>query len=148
MKHGLDTRPVRFWSIQKFLKGLGAVKAAAGTQQRGTLKKTVNLGPAGAFVLEPLLAPVQAVANVFSSADGSDYHVLAQTPGFPLEVPLRATEGGITHLDEYQAYEKRAGEASLRISISRLVLDAIDSNGPPDAAECPVAQDSFRSRPR
>jgi uncharacterized delta-60 repeat protein len=38
-----------------------------------------------------------------------------------------AVKGTVTHLDEYQAYVKQTGDASLRITLSDLRLDTIDS---------------------
>ncbi len=43
----------------------------------------------------------------------------------------------MTHLDEYQAYEKRRGEASLRIRITLALMEAIDANLRPRDSECP-----------
>ena len=55
------------------------------------------------------------------------YSVLAQAPP-PNPMRVGAPKGAITHLDEYQAYEKRAGDASLRVTLSDLLLQTIDDN--------------------
>ena len=48
-----------------------------------------------------------------------------------------AVKGTVTHLDEYQAYEKLTENASLRITISGVFLDTIDDNADLAAWECP-----------
>jgi hypothetical protein len=101
----------------------------------GKLKKTVDIGPA-AFILEPLLAPVRAIAEVLSTADGKDYHVLAQAPVKDPSDPQSAM-GSVTHLDEYQTYKKRSRDASISITISQLLLNAVDDNGSLSDAQCP-----------
>ena len=73
---------------------------------------------------------------MFSSADGAHYSVGVAAP---LLNPHRANspKGGVTHLDEYQAYVKRSGDASLRIAITGAVLEAIDANARVDESQCP-----------
>lgn len=130
----LDSRPVRFWSVLR-MDQVGERKVAGDIQRGGLLKKTVDIGPA-AFILEPILAPARAIADVLSTADGKDYHVLAQAPVKDPDDPHSAI-GSVVHLDEYQTYKKRARDASLSITISRLVLQAVDNNGVFTDAECP-----------
>ncbi|HET7047070.1 MAG TPA: hypothetical protein VFI54_02280 [Solirubrobacteraceae bacterium] len=130
----VDTRPVRSWSVLQ-IRGDTDVKIAGGRQRGGLLKKTIDVGPS-AFLLQPGLGPDRAIASVRSTADGSDYHVLAQSPvkqPFDPHSPL----GSVTHLDESQTYRKRSGDASLTVTISRILLDLIDQNGPLTATECP-----------
>jgi hypothetical protein len=69
---------------------------------------------------------------VFSSASGKTYSVMAQAPSFNPFQP-GSKQGGLTHLDEFQAYERGSGRASLRITISKAFVDAIDANH----ASCP-----------
>ena len=73
---------------------------------------------------------------MFSSADGAHYSVGVAAP---LLNPHRANspKGGVTHLDEYQAYLKRSGDASLRIAITGAILEAIDANARVDESLCP-----------
>ncbi|MFN8519815.1 MAG: Calx-beta domain-containing protein [Chloroflexota bacterium] len=47
------------------------------------------------------------------------------------------SSGTVTHLDEYQAYQKVAGDATLRITLSDLLLQTIDANADTAAWECP-----------
>jgi uncharacterized delta-60 repeat protein len=129
----LDTRPLRSWSVLK-MDQTRETKVAGGRQRGGLLKKTVDIGPA-AFILEPILAPARAIADVLSTADGTDYHVLAQAPVKNPADPQSAM-GAVTHLDEYQTYLKRSGEASLSVTLSRIVLDAVDQNGIESVTEC------------
>ncbi len=127
--------PVRFWSVSQVQQGAGAVEVDHGSQVGGVLQKVDDLGPvAFNFRGTPLFD--HAEGDLFSSADGKRYSVGATAP---LRNPFAANspKGAVTHLDEYQAYEKRSGDASLRIKISQLVLEAIDGNQDPDSSECP-----------
>lgn len=73
---------------------------------------------------------------MFSTASGKTYAVLAQAPFFNPSQP-GFKQGGLTHLDEYQAYEKQSKHASLRVTLSKAVLDAIDANHGLLPSECP-----------
>ena len=73
---------------------------------------------------------------MFSNATGAQYSVLAQAPS-PNPLRSRAPEGGVAHLDEYQAYQKEGDGASLRITLSDLLLQTIDDNNGLGAFECP-----------
>jgi uncharacterized delta-60 repeat protein len=137
-----NSDPVRLWSVSKVEQGVGAVPVQNGSQVGGELYKQV--GPLGdvAFNL-PLPSPYwenlprdDAYGALFSNAKGSQYSVLTQAPSFN---PFRARspKGSITHLDEYQAYVKRAGDASLKITISGVLLRDIDDNNRLAAWECP-----------
>jgi uncharacterized delta-60 repeat protein len=126
--------PVRFWSVSKIEQGAGEVEVDHGAQVGGVLNKVDDLGPvAFNFRGTPLFD--RAEGDLFSSADGKHYAVGVAAP---LRNPHAANsaKGAVTHLDEYQAYEKRTGNASLRITISRLLLEAVDGNPDPDAVEC------------
>jgi len=132
--------PARIWSVSEVQQGAGAVPVSNGAQLGGKLQRMAEIGPV-AFNL-PLHAPYwyflprdHAFGSVFSDADGSQYSVLAQAPTLN---PFRARspKGAVTHLDEYQAYEKRDSDASLRITISDLLLQTIDDNDESAAFEC------------
>src|SRR6478735_1055703 len=135
--------PVRFWKISRIDQGAGAVPVESGAQVGGKLQKTAELGRV-VFNL-PLHAPYwyflprdDAFGSLFSNDDGTQYSVLAQSP-VPNPQRVGAPKGGLTHLDEYQAYEKRDGDASLRITLSDLLLQTIDDNNSLAAWECPPA---------
>src|SRR6478735_3138695 len=127
--------PVRFWSVSQIQQGAGEVEVDHGAQVGGVLQKVDPLGPV-AFNFRGTPRFDHAEADLFSSADGKHYAVGVTAP---LLNPFAANspKGALTHLDEYQAYEKRAGGASLRITISQMLLEAIDANPRPDASECP-----------
>jgi uncharacterized delta-60 repeat protein len=136
-----DSSPLRLWSVSKVEQGVGEVPVNDGAQAGGELFEHVGpLGPV-AFNL-PLPSPYwenlprdDAYGALFSNASGSQYSVLSQAP---LVNPYRARspKGTITHLDEYQAYEKRADDASLKITISGVLLQSIDANADLAAWEC------------
>ena len=66
--------------------------------------------------------------------------MLAQAPSG--NITQRGTPiGGSSHLDQFLAYEKRSDTASLRITISKAVLDAIDANHGLLPSECPPGLD-------
>src|SRR5262249_41756209 len=73
-----------------------------------------------------------------SSADGTRYSVLATAPT-PNPLHVGSTTGTIAHLDEYQAYVKSTDDASLRVTISGVLLNAVDGNATPAPWECPAA---------
>jgi hypothetical protein len=52
-------------------------------------------------------------------------------------VPARVQAGRPDPLDEFQAYERGSGRASLRITISKAFVDAIDANHALLPSECP-----------
>src|SRR5262245_59973654 len=128
-----DSDPLRLWSVSKVEQGAGAVPVQSGSQVGGELYKQV--GPLGTVAFNlGLPSPYwenlprdDAYGGVFSNASGKQYSVLAQAPSLN---PFRANspKGSISHLDEYQAYVKRAGDASLKITISGVLLQAIDDN--------------------
>ena len=125
--------PVRLWSVSKVSQGAGVQEIQHGGQIGGELFKRVAVGDDVAFNL-PLPSPYwedlprdSAFGAVFSRADGQQYSVLTQAPVLnPFQA--NAAKGSITHLDEYQAYEKRAGDASLKITISGLLLQNVDDD--------------------
>ena len=137
-----DSSPVRLYSISRIDQGTGAVEVTHGGQVGDTLQKTAKVGRV-VFNL-PLHAPYwyflprdNAFGALQSSADGRHYSVLAQSP-VPNPMRVGQPKGAITHLDEYQAYEKRADDASLRITISDLLMQTVDDNNQLAAWECPA----------
>jgi uncharacterized delta-60 repeat protein len=128
--------PVRLWSVSTVRQGGGAARTANGAQSGGSLHKVVDLGRSafnfGATKNEPdpkYTSPVdgRASGEVFSSADGARYSVAAQSPILDRQ-RAGSAKGGVTHLDEFQAYEKRSGDASLRITITDALIEAIDDS--------------------
>ena len=115
------------------------VKVDAGSQQGGLLVKRRTFGPA-AFGFPESTQRGSAIGTLFSTASGKRYSVLAQAPSFNPFQP-GSKKGGLTHLDELQAYEKRSDRASLRITITKAVIDAIDANHALLPSECPPGQD-------
>lgn len=118
--------PVRLWSVSQVQQGVGEVEVDHGAQAGGALKKVIDLGPV-AFNFRGTDTFDRASGEVFSSADGKDYNVAAVAP---LLNPSHANspKGGLTHLDEYQAYVKTADKASLKITLSQAELVTIDGN--------------------
>ncbi|HET6547791.1 MAG TPA: Calx-beta domain-containing protein, partial [Solirubrobacter sp.] len=116
----------------------------SGVQAGGRLHRVVELG-LSAFNFGPTdvdpdpeySSPVDGHASgeVFSSANGARYSVAAQAPVLDLN-RADSSKGGVTHLDESQAYEKRSGDASLRITVTHAVLHAVDASHK-RASECP-----------
>ncbi len=127
--------PVRLWSVSRVDQGGGAKEVAHGAQAGGTVQQVVNLGRV-AFNFRGSPSWDHAAGDVFSSADGTHYAVGASAP---LLNPFQPSspKGGVTHLDEYQAFEKRAGDASLKIQISKAIVEAIDTNARVDESQCP-----------
>ena len=140
--------PLWFWEVDKVTQGGGTQWVQKGSQLGGhlggPLHKAVRLGRV-VFNL-PLPDPYwtslprnDAFGSMFASADGAQYSVLGQSPS---PNPLRSgvSKGTISHLDEYQAYQKTSSDASLRVTISQLFLQAADGNlGKLGAWECPPA---------
>jgi uncharacterized delta-60 repeat protein len=138
---GPDTSPVRLWSVTKVVQGAGELPVANGGQVGGDLSERAATGRV-VFNL-PLHAPYwytlprdRAFGAVASSADGKHYSVLAIAPP-PNPRRVGAAKGSIAHLDEYQAYVKQADDATLRITVSDLLLQTVDDNNSLAAWECP-----------
>jgi uncharacterized delta-60 repeat protein len=128
--------PVRFWSIADVRQGVGAQTVTSGSQLGEVLRKTADLGPAAFnFTVSPFDG--RAAGEVFSSADGRTYSVLAQAPVLNPFLPS-SPKGGTAHLEELQAYEKRSHDASLTITLNHTRLETIDANFQPSRRECPV----------
>jgi uncharacterized delta-60 repeat protein len=128
-----DPGPLRSWSLSKIEQGLGKVSVASDTQVFGVLDEAVDLGGVS---LHPHGTTDRAREEVFSSPDGARSSAAAVAPSLDTSRP-GAAKGGVAHLDEFQAYVKRANDASLRIAISSVFLHAIDANGALQPPECP-----------
>ena len=126
---------VRLWSVSRVDQGGGEAEVAHGAQADGTLQQVVNLGDV-AFNFRGSPSWDHAAGDVYSSADGTHYSVGASAPLLNPHQPS-SPKGGVTHLDEYQAYEKRSSAASLKIVISGALLEAIDANARVDESQCP-----------
>jgi hypothetical protein len=142
----LDHRPVRFWQFSDVQRGVGPVVAADGAQQGGRLDERHDFGPAAIDFVEP--ADGVATGEIFSSANGKRFEVVAESPSHGNELP---NEGGIAQLEYLQSFEKRLGEATLQLNLSEAVVKAIDRNGPallptecPSGRECPAISGSVR----
>jgi uncharacterized delta-60 repeat protein len=142
----LDHRPVRFWQFSDVQRGVGPVVAADGAQQGGRLDERHDFGPAAIDFVEP--ADGVATGEIFSSANGQRFEVVAESPSHGNEFP---NEGGIAQLTYLQSFEKRSGEATLQLNLSEAVVKAIDRNGPallptecPAGRECPAISGSVR----
>jgi uncharacterized delta-60 repeat protein len=118
--------PDWLWSVET-QSDLAIHQIAHGGQQGGRLKQAAVLGPA-AFDFHPAtVVSGKAVGRVLGTADGRHYSVLAQAPtADPVDPASR--HAGLTHFDVYQAYQKEHGQASLRITLSRVLLDGINQN--------------------
>jgi uncharacterized delta-60 repeat protein len=136
---GQDNRPIRLWSFTELQQPAGNVKVAGASQVGGILRKRFDFGSA-AFNFPESDPRGVASGSIFSTASGKSYGVLAQAPSANPSQP-RATNGGGAHLDQFQAYEKRSDKASLRITITKAVVDAIDANHGLLPSECPSGFD-------
>ncbi len=132
--------PVRLWSVSRIDEGAGQVPVGSGAQLGGKLQESVDVGHV-VFNL-PLHAPYwyflprdRAFGSLFSSADGVQYSVLAQAPS-PNPLGPGSPTGAVTHLDEYQAYVKRGNDASLRITLSDLLLQTVDGDNGTGLTQC------------
>jgi uncharacterized delta-60 repeat protein len=133
----LDHRPVRFWQFSDVERGGGPVVAASGSQQGGRLDERHDFGPAAIDFVEP--ADGIATGEIFSSANGQQFEVVAESPSLVTEFP---NTGGISQLEYLQSFEKRRREASMQLNLSEAVIKAIDRNGPAlSPAECPAGRE-------
>src|SRR5262249_56181241 len=115
-----------FWTMRKIDATAGKVTVSDGAQEGGRLHKVVKIGRA------PFITPdrgnVAAKDEVFSSGDGSRYDVFTQAPS-PVRPDPGTARGGVSHLDEFEAYRKQAGDASLSLTISRAIIDTAAAQG-------------------
>ncbi|HEX5899767.1 MAG TPA: Calx-beta domain-containing protein, partial [Solirubrobacteraceae bacterium] len=130
-----DNRPIRLWSFSELQQPAGNVRVAGASQVGGMRKKRFDFGSA-AFNFPESDPRGVATGSIFSTASGKTYGVLAQAPSANPFQP-GSPNGGGAHLDQLQAYEKRSDKASLRITITKAVIDAIDANHALLPSECP-----------
>jgi uncharacterized delta-60 repeat protein len=97
---------------------------------------------------------IAANDEVFSSANGSQYNVFTQAPS-PVSTDPGTPRGGVSHLDEFQAYRKRSGDASLSVTISQAIIRTLDDETrpsgcpPPDpGGDCPQLRGIVRFHAR
>lgn len=133
---------MRIWELDKILPTLGPVKIAGEPQQGGVLQGAAKLG-AAPFDFPETNPPGLAVDRVFSNADGSQFNVLSQAPSSEF-ADRSSPRGGITTLNEFQEYRMQSGDATLRITISKAVMRAVDEKlgstpcPPPTLNDCPM----------
>ena len=133
----LDRRPMRSWQFSDVQRGLGTVVADQGSQQGGRLDLRHDFGPALIDFVEP--ADGIATGEIFSSANGQRFEVVAESPSHGNE---GRNMGGISQLTYLQSFEKRRDEATLQLNLSEAVVKAIDRNGPAlQPGECPVGRE-------
>ena len=138
-----DGVPVQFLELDKIEPSAGVV---IDTKQAGTGSSAftylADLGSA-AFAFPETRPLADATDRVFTNKDGSYFSVLTQSPSPDITDP-HSLRGGISHFEELQAYRKRSGDATLRITISNAILRAIDENRNPSGcppktvSDCPL----------
>ena len=150
---GFDHRPVRFWSFSEFAADVIDPFVVAGDgQQGGRLDESFDFGP----VIFDFDRPFDGIATgkISSTASGKRFEVFAQAPIGNIN-EAGSVIGDTAVLDQYQSYEKQADDATLQITISKVLLETIDSNGAqllpsecPPGIECPVIEGavSFEAR--
>ena len=116
-----DGVPVQFLELDKIEPSAGVV---IDTKQAGTGSSAftylADLGSA-AFAFPETRPLADATDRVFTNKDGSYFSVLTQSPSPDITDP-HSLRGGISHFEELQAYRKRSGDATLRITISNAIL--------------------------
>jgi uncharacterized delta-60 repeat protein len=134
-----DDRPIRFWSFSELRQPAGNVKVAGDSEVGGVLNERFDFGSA-AFNFPESKPRGVATGSIFSTASGKTFAVLAQAPSANPFQP-GSPNGSGSHLDQFQAYEKRSDKASLRLTISKALIDAIDANHALLPSECPTGFD-------
>ena len=133
---GPDPSPVRLWSVSKVEQGAGEVPVSDGAQVGGGLQeRSRSAGWCSTSRCTRRTGTCCRATRAFGASSraptATQYSVLAQAPTPNPRRRSGAPKGTVTHLDEYQAYVKRAGDASLRITLSDLLLQTIDDNNQP-----------------
>lgn len=121
----------RYWEFMKFGR-FGPVLAKPGQSQAGGIVNDEY--DFGRMPIRPIGEGENAVAEVFANDSGHTYWVSAKAPP-----PGSEFHGSSTSLTQIQWFEKRRENASLKIIISRVLLEAIDIDGAPEPTEqeCP-----------
>ena len=147
-----DGKPVRFYTLSRIDATTGRVTLDEGAKEGGRLFKVAKLGLTP-FHTDGSHGTNSAFDQVFSTADGSDYNVLTQAPS-PVSTEPGTPRGGASHLDEFQAYRKRSGDASVTVTISHAFIRTIDdekriSGCPtPEHSDCPLIRGFVRFHAR
>ena len=116
---------MRTWSFSEVREQLGRVEVVGDRQQGGRLFERHDFGPAAIDFVQP--GDGIATGEIFSSATGNRYEVLAESPSHGDEF---SGLGGISNLEQEQSYQKRADDATLRVTIAEALVKAVDENGP------------------
>ena len=136
--------PVRLWSVSRVEQGAGEVpvsRRGAGRRRAAEDRPTRPRGvqPPAARAVLVLPAARRGVRRAVLERRRARSTPCWRRRRRPIPLRVGAPKGAITHLDEYQAYEKRAGDASLKITLSDVLLQTIDDNNRLAAWECPPA---------
>jgi uncharacterized delta-60 repeat protein len=131
--------PVREWDFLIF-PGDGSAPTslpppnAGGTQVGGDVEDMASFGythfdePVVGFE-DTVLSDNEANGFVFSTADGVTYGVFSEAPFSP--IGGAAPIGSRTQLKQTQSFIKRAANASLSFTITRVFIDVLDFQPPP-----------------
>jgi uncharacterized delta-60 repeat protein len=134
--------PTREWAF-KYMRADGQVIPERGDVQAGggELRQCHDFGPA-AFGLDPrdpdpppcLVSPPpppgpRASGEIFSSATGDRYSVLAEAPVGDVEFPNEPI-GGISSIIQYQSFRKKDANASLKLVVTDVAVEVVDFNSP------------------
>jgi hypothetical protein len=114
------------WSFHEHRAHSGPILVAGATELGGRLDVSRDFGPA-AFGFGPDADGV-ARGRITASPNGKTFDVYAQAPaGNRHEVG--SVLGGVSTLEQFQSFQKRSDDATLRITISDAFIQAIDANG-------------------
>ena len=117
--------PVRFWSFTA-IRSSGLTEDALGPERLqlgGTVADSIDLGR---VVLHPRGTSDSARPEVFSNDTGLTYWVSSVAPS----AGIRRDDviGDAAHLQQIQIFRKVSNDASLKLVVSKVILEAIDSN--------------------
>ena len=141
-----DNRPLRIWSFDEHRAQRGETRVAEATELGGRLDVSHEFGQA-AFVLEPNQDEI-ARGRITATPNGKTYDVYAQAP-IGLRSEVDSVIGGRALLQQFQSFQKRSDDATLRITISQAFIQAIDANGglqPSETNESVAGQLTFVAR--
>ena len=124
-------------------QGAGAVPVADGAQVGGKLQKTADARPRGvqppaarAVLVLPAARP-RVRARCSRTPTGTQYSVLAQAPAPNPDAGRARRRAGSRTSTSTRPTRSATGDASLRITLSDLLLQTIDDNNSLAAWECP-----------
>jgi uncharacterized delta-60 repeat protein len=130
------TQVQRSWQFFKLSRSTGIYESEPAEpeqdQMGGVVNDNHNFGPM--FLYPPGEGP-DALAEVFANETGQTYWVSAQVPQHDSDLV-----GAGARLDQYQRFRKTRDNASLKIIISKVILELIDIDGAEmtNEDECPV----------